>query len=110
MPIWSKVISIKTFTNESAEVYARSQMKLGSDTVLSKIPNFMDLGLLSVNTTNELGCVVISTIISRRPTDGAYWLPPGHYINEAAVDRVIGTKAKNHLNFKSEFETRRKKW
>ena len=39
----------------------------------------------------------------------ANWLPSGHNISESTADRVSGTKAKNHDNFKSEFETRRDK-
>ena len=102
----SKVISSKTFTNESADVYSRGQMNFGSDTVLSKSPNFMDFGLYSVNTTDELGS---PTSKIGRMTDGSKWIPPGHDISETIADRVIGTKAKNHHNFKSEFETRRDK-
>ena len=37
------------------------------------------------------------------------WFPPGHDISEYTADRVSKTKAKNHYNFKSEFETMRDK-
>ena len=66
----------------------------------------MDFGLSSVNTTDELGSVFFPTTIIRRPTDGSNWLLPVQDISEAAADRVSGTKAKNHYNFKSEFKTR----
>ena len=69
----------------------------------------MDFGLSSVNKTDELKSVFIPTSRSGSPTDGSLCLPPGHDISVAAADIVSGTKAKNHYNFKIEFETRRDK-
>ena len=108
-PGLSKVIGSKSVNNESANVYAHSWMNFGSDTVLSKSPNFMDFGLLSVNTTDELMSVFVPTTIIGRPMDGSNWLPPRRGISKATVDRVSRTEANNHYNFKSEFETRRDK-
>ena len=76
-------------------------MNFGSDTVLSESPNFMDFGLSSVNKMDELGSVFFHTNRSGTPMDSSNWLPPGHGISEATADRVSGTKAKNHYNFKS---------
>ena len=84
-------------------------MDFGSDTVLSESPNFMDFGLSSVNTTDELGSVSAPTTRIVRTEYAFNWLPPYHDISEATADRVSGTKAKNHYNFKSEFETMRDK-
>ena len=106
-PSCSKVIFSKKITNEIANVYACGRMNFGSYTVLSESSNFMGFGLSSVNTTDKLGSVFIPTTRNRRPTDGSNWILPGHDISEATVDRVSGKKAKNHYNFKSEFETRR---
>ena len=108
-PSWSKVIGSKKFINESADVYARGWMNFGSDTILYKSPNFIDFGLSPVNTTDELGYLFVPTKRIRRPTDGSNWLPPGHDISEVTAYRVSRTKAKNHYNFKIEFETRRDK-
>ena len=110
MPSWSKVIGSKTFTNESADVYVHVRMNFGSDTVLSKIPNFMDFGLSSVSTTDELGSVFISTIRSGRQTNGSNWLPSGHNTSEATVDSVSGTKDKNHCNLKVNLKLGETKW
>ena len=82
-------------------------MKFGSDNVLSKSPNFMDFGLSSVNTTDELGSLFLATTKIRRPTDGSNWILPVHDSSEATADKVIRAKANNHYNLKSEFETRR---
>ena len=108
-PIRSKAISSKIFTNKSADVYAQSRMNFGSDTVLSKSPNFMDFGLSSVNTMDELGSVFIITNRIGRPMGGSNWILSCHDISESTADRVSRTKAKNHYNFKSEFEARRDK-
>ena len=109
-PSWSKVIGSKTFTNESSDIYARGWMNFRSDTVLSESPNFMDFGLSSVNTTNELGSVFIPTTRIGRPTDGSNWLPPGHDISEATADIVSSTKAKNHYNFRVDLKQGETKW
>ena len=108
-PTWSKVIGRK-FTNEySADLYERSRMNFVSDTVLSESPDFTDLGMSSVDTTGELGSVFSHTTRIGLATHGSYWLPCNRYICKATEDIVSRTKAKNHYNFKSEFETRRDK-
>ena len=84
-------------------------MNFGSDTVLSEGSKFMDLGLLSVNTMDEIGSLFVPTTRIRRLTDRFNWISPGHDISEATSDRASGTKAKNYYNFKSEFETGREK-
>ena len=81
-------------------------MSLASDTVLIESPNFMDFGMLSVDTTDELGSIFYPTTRIGSVTHGSNWLPRIHFISEATADRVIRTKAKHHYNFKSEFETR----
>ena len=84
-------------------------MNFGSDTVLSKSPNFMNFGLSSVNTTDELDFVFVPTTRVGSQTDGSNCLLSGYDISESTGGRVSETKAKNHYNFKSEFETRRDK-
>ena len=69
----------------------------------------MDLRLSSVAKTDEFMSVFVSTNTIGYMTHGSDWLPHIHYIRKATVDRLSGTKAKNHYNFKSEFETRRDK-
>ena len=84
-------------------------MNLASDTVSSKIPNFMDLGLSSADTTDELGSVFATTTRIGLATHGSNWLPRSHFISEGTEYRVSGTKSKHNYNFKSIFETRRDK-
>ena len=82
-------------------------MNLGSETVLSKSPDFMDFGLTPVNKNDELGSFFVPTDRVGRSTDGSNWLPIGNNISEDTADKVSGNKAKNNYNFKSEYETRR---
>ena len=93
-PGWSKIIGGKVVTNKIANVYTRIRMNFGSDTVLSKNSNFMDFGLSPFNTTDKLGSIIAPD-----------WIQHGHDIEVAAADRVSKMKAKNHYNFKSDFET-----
>ena len=82
-PTWSKVIGRKFANKSIADVYPRSRMNFASDTVLSKSPNFMDLGMLSVNTTDNLGSVFAPTTRIGPATHGSNWLPRSHFISEA---------------------------
>ena len=90
-PGWSRITGRKSVINKSSDVYARSPMNFGSDIILSENPNFMNFGRLCVNTTDELGSVLVSTSKVRRPTNGSNWIPPGHDISEATADRVSET-------------------
>ena len=71
-------------------------MNFRSDTALSVSPKFMDFGLSSVITTDELGFVLVNTTRIRRLTDSSNWLTSGHDISEATEDILCGKKAKNH--------------
>ena len=106
-PTWSKVIGRKFSGKSSAYVNSRYWINLTRDAVLTKSPNFMNLGLSSVHTSDELGFVFIPTTIIGRPTDAFNWLPPGHHIGEVTSDRVIGTRSEKNYNAKTVYETRR---
>ena len=67
----------------------------------------MNFGLLPVNKTDKLGSVIVPTTRVRMPKNGSDWLQPGHDIEENTAHRVTETKAKNHYNFKRDFETMR---
>ena len=67
----------------------------------------MNFRLSPVNTTGKLGSVIFPTTRSGRPKNGSNWIQPGHDIEEATAYRASKTKAKNHYNFKSDYETMR---
>ena len=108
-PTWSKVRGRKFINESSTDVYVCIRMNIASDTVLRESPNFMDLGLLFVNTTDELRSVFYPTTRIGSSTHGPNWLLCIHCISEATADRVSGIKSKHNYNFKSVFETRRDK-
>ena len=91
-PSCSKVVGSKYSNRFSAGVYARCQMNLASDTVLSGIPNFMDSGLSSVDTIYEFASVFTPTTRVGSATHGSNRLPHSHCISEATSDRLRGTK------------------
>ena len=70
-PSWSKAIGSEKITNESANVYARGRMNSGVTLSSLKVQTSCIFGLLSVNTTNELGSILIPTTRSASPTDGS---------------------------------------
>ena len=82
-------------------------MNLTRDTVLTKSPKILNLGLLSVHTSDELGSVFIPTTKIGTLTDGSNCLPPGHRIGEFTADRVSRTGSDQDYNDKTDFETRR---
>ena len=84
-------------------------MNFGSETILSVSPNFMDLGLSSVNTMDELGSVCASITRIGSAAHRSDCPPCSRCIIDATTYIVIRTKANNHYNFKSEFEIRRDK-
>ena len=106
-PTLSKVIGHKFTNKSSADINSLCWTKLTRDTVLSKIPYFVNLGISSVHTADELGPVFILTTRIRTPTNGSNWLPPGHSIGEITAERVIRTGSDKDYNAKTDFENRR---
>ena len=106
-PRWSKFICQK-FTNKlSADVNSCCWMNLTHDAVLTKSPNFVNLGLSSVHTFDEIGSVCIPTSRIGTPEDGFNWILPGHCIGEVTSDRVRRKGSDQNYNAKTDFETRK---
>ena len=106
-PTCSKLIGQKFTDESSADVNLHCRMNLTRDAVLIKIPNFVNMGILSVHKTDELRSVFIATTIIRTPTDDSNWLPTGHRIGEVTADRVSKMGSEQDYNAKTDFETRR---
>ena len=92
-PTFSKVIGRKLSNNPSADIYLRCQMNFTRDAIINKSPNFMNLGLSAVNTSNELRPFSILTIRTGSPIDGSNCLPPGYLIGEVTAARMIRTRS-----------------
>ena len=82
-------------------------MNYGSNAIFNQNPNLINLGLVSVNTTDKLGSVSVPTTRVGRLTSSSNWIQHGHDIEEAKADRVSKTKANRYYILKSDFETMR---
>ena len=100
-----KVIGLKTVLGESADVYARRMMDFARNSVISKSPNFMDLGLLPAHTMDKLDSVIDPATRVEGLKDGSDWLASMHGCKEVTVGRVSEAKVYSDYIKKSEFET-----
>ena len=82
-------------------------MNSGSNVVFAQNPNFISLGIASVNTTDKLGSISNPTTRFRRSTRSSDWIHHGHDIEEATEYRVSETIANIDYILKSDFETMR---
>ena len=67
----SKVISQELSDDPSANIYLRCWANFTRDTVVTEIPNFMNLGLSTVHTLDELGSFIFPSTSIGMPTDGS---------------------------------------
>ena len=106
-PTFSKVICRKLSNNSRADVYSHCRMNFMCDAVLIKSPNFLNPGLSSVHTSDELGSFSIPDIRIRMHIDGSNWILPGHLIGEVTAARMSRTRSEQNYSSKTYFETRR---
>ena len=106
-PTFSKLIGRELSNESSADIYSHCRVNFTRDAALTKIPNFMNLGLSSVQTSDELGSFNIPATRIRRPTDVSNWLPSGHLIGVVTADRMNRTRSEKNYSSKTYFETRR---
>ena len=107
MPNFSKLIGNKLSNKSSADVYSRCWMNFTRDEVLTISPNFMNMGLLSVHASDELGFFSIPATRIGRSIDGSNWILPVHLIGEVTADVMIRTRQEKNYSPKTDFETRR---
>ena len=90
-PTCSEVIGCNFADESSSDDNSCCWMNLTRDAVLTKVPNFVNLGLSSVHTLDELGSVFSPTTRIKMPMDVFNWLPPGNCIVEVIAYRVNRT-------------------
>ena len=105
MPISSKLISLKTVPYESAKVYTRKRMDFGSNSVVTKSPNFMYFRLSPTNTPDKLKSIIGLTAIVGRLMNDFDWLVSRHDIEEVTVKRVSEEKVSSKYIKKKQFKT-----
>ena len=75
---FSKIISRELSQGSINDLYLCCRKNFSSNVVQTKAPQFVDLGLLDVNTSNELGVLSTPAIRIIRPTDGSNWSVTDH--------------------------------
>ena len=106
-PTFSKLIGQELSDNSSAKIYPRCRVSFMHDAVVTEIPNFMNLGLSVVHTSDELGSFSIPATRIGRLKYGSNWLLPSHLIGEVTAARMSGTRSEQNYNSKPYFENRR---
>ena len=91
-PTFSKVIGRELSHDSITNIYLRCLMNLTHNAVKTESPNFMNLGLSSVHTSDELRSFSIPATRIGRPMDGSNWLLPGHVFGEVPADRMSRTR------------------
>ena len=106
-PTLSKAIRKEESDDPSANIFLRCRMKFTRDAAVTKRPNFMNLGISAVHTSDELSSFSIPTTRIRRLIDGYNWIFPGHLIGEVTADIMSGTRSDQNCSSKAYFETMR---
>ena len=63
----------------------------------------MDLGILVVNTSNELGIFGILAFRILRPTDEYQWLTPYHVLGKATAVGMSAAESDHNFSYKTDF-------
>ena len=97
-PTFSKAIGPELSDDSIADIYSLCLVKFMRDAVVTASPKFMNLGLSSVHTLDELGSFRIPVNRIRRPADGSNWLTPGNLIGEVTAARMRRMRSdKNYI-------------
>ena len=79
-PIFRKVIVQELFQDSSAGIYLCCRVDLASNAVGTEAPDFMYLGILAINASDELRSFGTPATRVGRPMDGSNWYAPVHVL------------------------------
>ena len=102
--IFSKVIGCELSHGSSADFYLRYQMNFESNAVQTKAPQFMELGIPAVNTSNDFGIQVTPDTRTRSPMDGSHWSASDHIFGEATAVRISAARSEQKYSYKTDFQ------
>ena len=106
--IFRKLLGCELSGSLSTNIYLRCQVDFTNNTIRTKAPDFMHLGIPAVNASDEFNALVpLATIVSR-PTNGSHWSVPGHAFGEAKAFGMSGARLEQNYSYKTDFEIRRK--
>ena len=87
--IFLKVISEKLSYCYRQDIYTRFRMNTTVDPVQTQTPQFVDLGLYTINALDEGSSISTPATKIRRPTDGDHRSSPNHIFSETTATVVI---------------------
>ena len=102
--IFSKLIGCELSHSSSANLYLICQMDFFSNTVRTKGPNFVDLGIPAVNESDEVNIFGTPATIIRRPMDGFRWYAPDHIFGKASAAGMSATRSEQDNTYKTDFQ------
>ena len=79
-------------------------MYFTSNAVGTEAPDFLNLGILAVNISDEFNTFGTPDTKVRRPTDGPHWSALDHVFVEAAVVGMSETRSEQNYKYKTDFE------
>ena len=102
--IFIKLIGHKIYYGCSDDLYLRFRMNFEDDVVQTKAPQFMDMGILTINTSDEDSVLGTPATRIQSPTDGSHWSTPEHFFGEAAAVGISSEKSDHDYNYKTYFK------
>ena len=79
-------------------------MNFAADPVQTQTPQFMDMGLSTINALDEGSGLSTPNDRIRRPTNGAHWRAPNYIFGKTTVVGVNEAKSDYDYNYKTEFQ------
>ena len=101
--IFRKVIVHKLSDGSINDLYLRCRMNFAADVFQTQAPQFMNLGLLTINTLDESGFLVPPATRIRRPTNGSHWSDLDLIFGEATAVGMSAAKSYHDYNYKTDF-------
>ena len=102
--VLSKVISCELSHSSSDDLCLRCRMKFSSNAVQTEAPKFVYLGILAINTLNELGILGTPATRIQRTTDRYHWKAPDNDFCEVTVVGMSASKSDHEYSYKTDFE------
>ena len=90
--VFSKLIGHKLSNGSRVDLYLCCRLNFAADVIQTHTPQFMNLGLLTINALDESSVIHTPVTIILRPTDGSHRIVQDHVFGERAA---VGISEKN---------------
>ena len=105
--IFRKLLGQELSYSLCANIYLRCWLDFTSNVVGTEAPNFVRLGLLAVNASDEFNTFIAPTTRLIRTTYRSHWYASVHVLGEAKSVGMIRTRSEQNYSYKTDFEIRR---